>query len=205
MKQIFITGIHTDIGKTVVSTILCHALSANYWKPVQAGSLEQTDADFVKKYNSSQIQFPSTYNLKNACSPHFAATQEQKNILIEDFKIPTTQENLIIEGAGGLLSPLGNHFTNADFILHFKLPIILVVKHYLGSINHTLTTLEYIKQKNIHLLGVVYVGNDNQSSEQFIEQQYDFAKLGRVDVVENIDLDFIKNMAQKFKDILWIG
>lgn len=202
MKQLFITGIHTDIGKTVVSAILCNALSANYWKPVQAGSLEQTDADFVKKYNSSQIQFPSTYNLKNACSPHFAAIQEQKNILIEEFEIPTSRENLIIEGAGGLLSPMGNYFTNADFVLHFNLPIILVVKHYLGSINHTLAILEYIKQKNIYLLGVIYVGNDHSESEQFIEQQYDFAKLGRVDVVENIDFDFIKNSAQKFRNII---
>lgn len=202
MSCFFVSGIHTDIGKTVVSTILCKALGADYWKPVQAGSLDATDTDFVKKYNPSYQQFPSEYYLKTPSSPHFAAMQESLLISIDDFEIPKTQNTLLIEGAGGLLSPLGSSITNADFARHFNLPIILVIKHYLGSINHTLSILEYIKNNTINLFGVVYVGADTQQSELFLEKKYPYKILGRVEVVEQINESFIELAAEKFRNLV---
>jgi dethiobiotin synthetase len=198
-SSIFISGIHTDIGKTIVSSILCHALDAAYWKPVQAGSLECTDSDVVRKYNPDINIFPSRYNLKMACSPHFAAQHEQLNIRLEDFKLPISDKVLIIEGAGGLFSPIGSACTNLDFIEYYKLPFILVVKHYLGSISHTIACLEAIRNKAIDLLGIIYVGEDASKSEDFIHEKYNVQKLGRVAVVDNLDMEYIAKQAIQFK------
>jgi len=196
--KIFISGIHTDIGKTIVSAILVRALQADYWKPVQAGGLDNTDANVVEKYNPDAKIFSSQYNLKNAASPHFAAIEDNLNIKIEDFVFPDS-DNLIVEGAGGLLSPLGNTFTNLDFIKHYQLPFILVVKHYLGSITHTLSCLKLIQQENLNFLGVIYVGENTKLTEEFIAEYAHPKVLGRVKMTNKIDEVFIQNSAEKIK------
>lgn len=194
--KIFISGIHTDIGKTIVSVILVRALSADYWKPVQAGSLQNTDTNTVQQYNKNAQIFPSQYQLKKAASPHFSANEEAINIKLESFIFPTS-DNLIIEGAGGLLSPLGNTFTNLDFIKHYNLKTILVVKHYLGSISHTLSCLKLIEKENINLLGIIYVGENINQTEEFINNYTTAKVLGRVDFIDKIDEKFIEIAAQK--------
>lgn len=196
--QIFVSGIHTDIGKTIVSSILVKSLNADYWKPVQAGGLSNTDADIVRKFNPNSKIFPSQYNLQNATSPHFAATQENINIKIEDFVFPNS-DKLIVEGAGGLLSPLGNAFTNLDFIKFYKLPLVLVVKHYLGSITHTLSCLKIIENEHLNFLGIIYVGNNENLTEEFIDNYAPSKVLGRINIVDTITDDFIQESSQYLK------
>lgn len=196
--QVFVSGIHTDIGKTIVSSILVKSLNADYWKPVQAGGLSNTDADIVRKFNPNSKIFPSQYNLLNATSPHFAAIQENININIEDFVFPNS-ENLIIEGAGGLLSPLGNTFTNLDFIKFYKLPFVLVVKHYLGSITHTLSCLKIIENERLNFLGIIYVGNNENLTEEFIDNYAPSKVLGRINIFDTITDNFILQSSKYLK------
>jgi dethiobiotin synthetase len=196
--KIFVSGIHTDIGKTVVSTVLVRALSADYWKPVQAGSPENTDADVVRRYNKNAKIFPAQYQLKKAASPHFAASEDGVNIGINDFIFPPSKR-LIMEGAGGLLSPLGNNFTNLDFIKHYQLKCILVVKHYLGSISHTLSCLELIKKENIDFSGIIYVGKNLNQTEEFIDHYTRAKVLGRIAWADKIDEEFVEEMGRNLR------
>src|SRR5476649_1485023 len=149
-KPLFVTGIGTGIGKTIVSAILTEKLKADYWKPIQAGDLDNSDTLKVKSLitNTSSKIHPEAYRLTQACSPHKAAaidgiTIDQKNILL-----PVTDNKLIIEGAGGLMVPLNNNFLMIDLIQQLNAGVILVVKHYLGSINHTLLSLEALYSRD---------------------------------------------------------
>jgi len=158
-SSIFISGIHTDIGKTIVSSILCHALDAAYWKPVQAGSLECTDSDVVRKYNPDINIFPSRYNLKMACSPHFAAQHEQLNIKLEDLKLPISDKVLIIEGAGGLFSPIGSACTNLDFIEYGSGQLPLTIH---SSTFSTLSNNPYIDINKGQILRITRISDQDQ-------------------------------------------
>lgn len=196
--QIFVSGIHTDIGKTIVSSVLVRKLNADYWKPIQAGGLSNSDADVIQQLNPNAKIFPSQYNLKNATSPHYAAIQENINIKIDNFAFPNS-DNLVIEGAGGLLSPLGNSFTNLDFIKFYKLPFVLVVKHYLGCITHTLSCLKLIEKEHLNFLGIVYVGNNENLTEEFIADYAPSKVLGRINIVDRITDDFIQASSKSLK------
>ena len=144
MQSIGIAGIHTDIGKTIVSAILAEALQADYWKPVQAGNADATDTMEVKRLvsNPSSIFYKETYFLKEAISPHAAAEKEGIQIELEKIKLPNPLRQTIVETAGGLLSPITSGMTNLNILLHLRLPVLLVSKNYLGSINHTMLTFE---------------------------------------------------------------
>ncbi len=171
-KYIFVTGIGTGVGKTVVSAILTEALKADYWKPIQCGDLEYTDTNKVRDLisNDLSILHPETYRLKTPASPHYAAIQEGIQINAEDFKIPQTDNALIIEGAGGLMVPLNDHFLMIDLIKQLQAEVVLVSQNYLGSINHTLLSLEVLKRNNIHVKGIVFNGEPNSSTEKFIQK-----------------------------------
>ncbi len=155
--QIAIVGIHTDIGKTIVSAVLAEALHADYWKPVQAGALDHSDSKIVATLVSNPASriHPEASRLKMAASPHTAQRAERLQIHAKDFTIPKTSNTLLIETAGGLLSPIDQQHTMADFLQHFKLPAFLVAETYLGSINHTLLCLEVLKTRSIPLLGII--------------------------------------------------
>ncbi len=170
MEKYFITGIGTGVGKTIVSAIFVEALKADYWKPVQAGNFDFTDTDFVKSLVSNSIsKFHSeTYKFKTPASPHYAAGIENIKINPGNFKIPETKNHLIIEGAGGLMVPLNNNFLMLDFIKQFNAEVILVSQNYLGSISHTLLSIEALKTRNIQVKGIVFNGEKNESSENYI-------------------------------------
>ena len=170
MKKIFITGIGTDVGKTVVSAIVVEALKADYWKPIQAGELEFSDSDKVKALISNEDSkiFDNSYALKTPMSPHAAAKIDGINIDIDTIKLPPTKNNIVIEGAGGLLVPLNEKETILDLIKKdFK--IVVVSRHYLGSINHTLLTVEMLKQSGFHINGIIFIGNENAATEELNE------------------------------------
>ena len=171
MRRIFVTGIGTGVGKTIVSAIITEALQADYWKPIQTGSIEGTDTETVKKLitNSKTKIHPEAYCLPMPVSPHEAAEAEGVSISLKNIHVPATSNTLIIEGAGGLMVPLNDKETMLDFIKTLNAEVILVVRNYLGSINHTLLSINAIKEKRIPLAGIIYNGQPNPSSEEAIE------------------------------------
>ncbi|WP_266204683.1 dethiobiotin synthase [Pontibacter kalidii] len=170
MKQYFVTGIGTDVGKTVAAAILTEALQADYWKPVQAGGLDFTDTDTVKSLvsNERSVFHPEAYRLKMAASPHKAAAAEGVEIDVKGMRLPDTQNNLIVEGAGGLMVPLNKRYLVLDLVQQLGLEVILVSRNYLGSINHTLLTAEVLRYRKIPVAGIIFNGEENATSEDFI-------------------------------------
>ena len=166
----FVSGIGTEIGKTIASAILTEALEADYWKPIQAGDLDHSDTDKVKALVSNSIsQFhQESYRLTTPMSPHAAAQKEGLSIEIENMKQPNTTNPLIIEGAGGLLVPLNEQDCIIDLIEQLKVQVILVSQHYLGSINHTLLSIEALKKRHIPIKGILFNGTKNHETEHII-------------------------------------
>ncbi|MHC2990225.1 ATP-dependent dethiobiotin synthetase BioD [Pontibacter sp. HJ8] len=170
MKRYFVTGIGTDVGKTVAAAILTEALQADYWKPVQAGGLDFTDTDMVKSLvsNEKSAFHPEAYRLKMASSPHKAAAAEGIEIDVHGLQLPDTQNNLIVEGAGGLMVPLNKRYLVLDLVQQLGLEVVLVSRNYLGSINHTLLTAEVLRYRKVPVAGIIFNGEENQTSEDFI-------------------------------------
>lgn len=167
MKYI-VAGIHTGIGKTVVSAVLSKVLNANYWKPVQAGIEDPTDTETILELLKDDAKIiPERYILKMPASPHIAAHVEGIKIQMEDFELPQS-DSLIVETAGGIMSPLGDEITNLDLMQKFGLPVILVIGDYLGSINHSLLSIEVLKSSKLTIKGIVFSGAAVQSSRDFI-------------------------------------
>ena len=160
-KPLFITGIGTEVGKTIVSAVITEQLKADYWKPVQAGDLNNTDTDQVKQLisNTRSTFHPETYQFEMAASPHRAAKREGIEIRLQDFHLPETNNQLLIEGAGGLFVPLSHRFLMIDLIRLLGADTILVVRNYLGCINHTLLSIHALVSKNIPLKHVVLNGD----------------------------------------------
>ena len=197
MKYI-IAGIGTEIGKTFISSILTEYLQADYWKPVQAGALDFTDSDTVRSLisNDKTIFHPETYRLTEPMSPHAAAAIDGVMIELSKFELPQTDNHLIVELAGGLMVPLNNQETNLDLIKQLNLPVILVSRNYLGSINHTLLSAEILKLNNIPVKGLIFNGEQNKSSENFILNYTKLESLGRVSFEENITKETIKKWSE---------
>ena len=164
--KLFITGIGTDVGKTMASAILTQALEADYWKPIQAGDLDDSDSHKVQQLISNPVSqiFENSYTLTTAASPHLAAAIDGITIDLHHIKEPKTKNNLVIEGAGGILVPLNEMDCIIDLIQK-DYKVILVSRHYLGSINHTLLTYEALKNRNIQLAGIIFSGDENKASE----------------------------------------
>jgi dethiobiotin synthetase len=200
MKRIFITGNGTDIGKTVISAIVTEALEADYWKPIQSGELDNTDTMKVRKLvsNTKTVFHPERFKLNEPLSPHAAAAIDGVTIELKDFLLPKTENHLVIEGAGGLMVPLNNQILIADLISHLDLSVILVSRNYLGSINHTLLTIQELKRRNIPILGLVFNGEPTPATENFIQQYSDLPVLFRVNMEETIDKQTILKYAQSF-------
>ena len=196
MKQFIIAGIGTEIGKTVVSAILTAGLKADYWKPVQSGDIETGDAYWIRKWVPSATIHPSTYALTQPLSPHSAAEIDGITIELEKFKVPTDQ-SLIIELAGGIMVPLNDHETNLDLIKQLNLPVILVSKNYLGSINHTLLSYEILKQQGVQMAGIVFNGPENSSGEKFILNHTGLPLVLRVNTENELNEAVIASYADK--------
>lgn len=194
----FITGIGTDVGKTVISAIVTEALKADYWKPVQAGDLHNTDTHKVVKLlsNNTSVLHSSAYELHTPMSPHAAAAIDGVSISWNQIKRPKTRNNLVIEGAGGLLVPINQNETIADYI-DPKDKVILVSRHYLGSINHTLLSLEFLKQRGLNVFGIIFSGAQHPTTESIITQMGQAPIIGRVDEEPYFD----KNVVREYADI----
>ena len=201
-KTYFITGISTDVGKTIVSAIITEALHADYWKPIQAGELENCDTKKVQKLisNPNSKFYPNAYALQTPMSPHAAAIIDKVEIDLNTIFPPKTNNNLVIEGAGGLLVPLNNTQTILDLIPPNS-TVIVVSRHYLGSINHTLLTVNTLKEKGFEV-AIIFSGKAHETTESIIKEMTRIPIIGRIDEEPYFDKNVIKEYAELFKDKL---
>ena len=201
MRKIFVSGIGTGIGKTLIAALLTEKLKADYWKPVQAGNLDDTDTDLVKRLisNTQSVFHPERFRLTAPMSPHAAAEIDGVEIKLSDFKIPETTNNLVIEGAGGLLVPLSKELFIIDLITHINAEVVLVSQNYLGSINHTLLSAEALKSRNINVTGIVFNGETYPQGEQIILQLTGLRCLARVPQMNDISRESIKLLSDKLE------
>ena len=203
MKTYFVTGISTEVGKTIASAILVEALKADYWKPIQAGELDYGDAQKVERLisNSTSQFHKNSYALKTPMSPHAAAEIDGITLSKSKVKRPKTSKNLVIEGAGGLLVPISNTQTIADLISK-KDRVVVVSRHYLGSINHTLLTIESLRAKGLEVFGIIFNGPSTKTTEDIITKMTKVPVIGRIENEPYIDSHVVKEYAEKFKNEL---
>jgi dethiobiotin synthetase len=195
MRRLFVTGIGTNVGKTVISAILTQKLQADYWKPIQAGDLNNTDSMKVSQWVDNTIStiHPEAYRLTQPMSPHTAADRDGININLKDIISAETTRNLIIEGAGGLMVPLNKNDLVVDMISHFQAEAVLVSRHYLGSINHTILSIEALRSRNIPITGIIFNGDDNRDTESIIKSVCVVPILGRIPDIDNLNQHSIKD------------
>lgn len=193
----FVTAIGTDCGKTLVSAILCEALKADYWKPVQAGL--PRDADTVRGLvtNRQTVIHPETYLLKTPASPHAAARIDSVNIKLNSFKLPPTNRTLVIEGAGGCLVPLNDQDFVVDLIAQTGGQVVVVSNYYLGSINHTLLTAALLREKNIPVAGIIFNGKENVASREIILRHTRYKVLLEIDQESKVDAATVTKYANR--------
>jgi dethiobiotin synthetase len=201
--KLFITGIGTDVGKTIASAIITEALEADYWKPVQAGDLQNSDSHKVKSFlsNEKTVIHPNSYALNTPASPHLAA--ELDGIMIDLKKIiePKTENHLVVEGAGGVFVPLNDTDCVIDLIQN-EYKVIVVSRHYLGSINHTLLTIEALQNRKIVVAGIVFSGDENKATEKIILSKSGIKCVGRIEQEPYFDQNVIKEYADRFREDL---
>lgn len=201
-KGVFVTGIGTGVGKTVVSALLCRQSKADYWKPIQAGDLENTDSKKVGEWTSDLrvTIHQEQYRLLEARSPHIAAKMEGITMNPEKFRLPETPNPIVVEGAGGILVPInedGN--TMADLIRKFDLPIVLVSSYYLGSINHTLLSINCIKHLGFNLKAVVFTGEEAPGSKSVILAACSGTEVYEVPEIQSFNQYEMKNYSTVFR------
>ncbi len=201
-KKFIVTGIGTDIGKTVVSAIIAQSLDAFYWKPIQAGELENSDSIKVQNWTSDSVTIlQEKFRLTQPMSPHAAAEIDGVEITKEAFKLPLVEGNLVVEGAGGLMVPLNQKgLLLIDLFEEWNLPVIVVSRHYVGSINHTLLTVEALKNRKIIIEGIVFVGDENEATESFILNYTGLKMITRIPLTNEVNTEFIQNQARILKE-----
>jgi len=199
-KSYFITGIGTEVGKTVVSAIVVEALKADYWKPIQAGDLDNSDSHKVKRLisNKDSIFFENSYALNTPMSPHAAAEIDGIKLQIKNIKRPETEKDLVIEGAGGLMVPLNDREVIANLISKEDV-VVLVSRHYLGSINHTLLSIEALENRGIEKIGIIFSGDEHPTTEDAIKKLGKVEVIGRIEEEPYFDDMVVKEYAEKFR------
>ncbi|MFK5972826.1 MAG: dethiobiotin synthase [Flavobacteriaceae bacterium] len=201
-QEFFVTGISTGVGKTIVSAIITEALEADYWKPIQAGDLDNTDSHKIACLisNGKSVIHKSSYNLKTPMSPHAAAKIDGEYIDLRHINAPETENHLVIEGCGGILVPFNESDTVIDIIMP-KYKVIVVSRHYLGSINHSLLTIHWLTQKGYDV-SVLFSGDADPHTENIILHKTGVSLVGRIDEESVFDKTVIRKYADKFRTAL---
>ncbi|RZK73955.1 MAG: dethiobiotin synthase [Pedobacter sp.] len=197
-KTYFITGIGTGIGKTIVSAIITEKLEADYWKPIQSGDLDESDSLRVHSLisNKKTTIHKEAFKLTRPLSPHLSAKLDDIELGIEKLQTPLTNNSLIVEGAGGLMVPLNDKELMLDYIQSLGFEVILVSQNYLGSINHTLLSIEILKARNITIKGIIFNGNSNEETERYITHYSNLSIIGHIPHLERTDKVSIKQAGQ---------
>ena len=199
--KVIVAGIGTEVGKTIVSAVFCEAFGLDYWKPIQSGAIEDNDSTSISNLVSKKITvFQNSYCFQTPLSPDQAAKLE--GVVIDPSKLVLpTSENLLIEPAGGLMVPLTpDGFLFSDQLKIWNLPIILVSRFYLGSINHTLLSLELLKSKGLHLAGIVFTGDVNAESEAIIRHFAPTTHFFHIPWTTQLSPSFIQEQAQNLHE-----
>lgn len=198
MKKIFVTGTSTEVGKTIASAILVEALKADYWKPVQSGDLDYSDSQRIASLisNTKTVIHKNSYALNTPMSPHAAAEIDGVRIELKEITEPQTSNHLVIEGAGGLLVPLNQKETIADLIRP-DYHVVVVSRHYLGSINHSLLTLEALERRGIKA-SLIFSGDEHPTTEQIILKKSGLRSLGRIEEEAEFNKEVVRRYAQQF-------
>ncbi|MGV3513301.1 MAG: dethiobiotin synthase [Novosphingobium sp.] len=188
MSAFVVTGTDTGIGKTIFSAALTGALQAHYWKPVQAGLDDGADRDHVARLAGVPAShvLPEAYRLNTPCSPHRAAEIDGVVIDLAQLSLPHVRP-LVVEGAGGALVPVTRNTTYADVFAWWNLPVIVVARTALGTINHSLLTFEALRARGVPIHGVAFVGDANDDSEATICAMGEVKRLGRLPMLEHLD------------------
>jgi len=186
--RLFVSGTDTNVGKTIFAAALAGALDAHYWKPVQAGDLERSDSDRVRVLSglAPAKVLTEAYRLATACSPHRAAEIDCVEIETDRLSLPDV-DPLVVEGAGGLLVPLSRDRLLADLLARWQLPVVLVARTALGTINHSLLSIHALRSWGIPLLGIAFVGDSRAASEDIICEAGGVRRLGRLPCLERLD------------------
>lgn len=194
MAPIVVTGTDTGIGKTVFSAALVGALDGCYWKPVQSGLEEETDSEIVQRLSGLAANriLPERYRLNTPASPHLAAAIDGVIIDPEQLQLPEVSRPLVVEGAGGLLVPLTRELTYIDMFARWRAPIVLCARTTLGTINHTLLSIEAIRARGIALTGVAFIGEENADSEAIIVELGHTRRLGRLPRLSSLTANTLK-------------
>jgi dethiobiotin synthase len=189
-KGFFVTGTDTNVGKTVLSSLLCVALPGIYWKPIQTGAREGTDRQAVTSCMGREAACcPEAYVFDEPLSPHLAARRAGREILLEKITLPQTgsAQPLIVEGAGGVLAPINCDQFMTDLMRHLALPVILAARSSLGTINHTLLSLRCLRSAGLEVCGVVLIGPENPDNREAIEQYGSVRVIGHIPLLHTID------------------
>jgi dethiobiotin synthetase len=194
MAPIVVTGTDTGIGKTVFSAALVGALDGFYWKPVQSGLEEATDSEIVRRLSGLAADriLPECYRLNTPASPHLAAAIDGITIDPDRLQLPEVSRPLVVEGAGGLLVPLTRELTYIDMFARWRAPVVLCARTTLGTINHSLLSIEAIRSRGVALLGVAFVGEENADSEGIIIELGRTRHLGRLPRLPSLTADTLK-------------
>jgi dethiobiotin synthetase len=182
--KLVVSGTDTDVGKTVFAAGLCGLLGLRYWKPVQAG--EPGDRETVEAL-SGQRTLPEAYRLKLPASPHQSSAEE--GIIIDTDALTPPDGDMVIEGAGGLMVPLTRQTLFIDVFARWKLPLVLCARTRLGTINHTLLSIEAVRTRGIPLVGVAFIGDANPESEGIMAEMSGVKRLGRLPFLESLNRD----------------
>lgn len=200
-KAFFVTGTDTDVGKTMTCAVLMAGLDAAYWKPIQTGLAGGTDTGWIQMVTGlpGERFFPEKWRLNPPLSPHAAAENERERIDLSDFQLPFTGEttHLIVEGAGGVMVPLNERHFMIDLIRHLDLPVILVARSTLGTINHTLLSLCQLRQQDLEVLGVIMNGPKNVSNRQAIEHFGNVRVLAEIEPMGRIGPQSLADMFRR--------
>lgn len=204
MNSYFVTGISTDVGKTLVAAVITQALQADYWKPIQSGGMEHSDRMEVQRLisNKKTVFHKERYFLETPMSPHEAAAIDGITIEIEEIKRPQTNNHLVVEGAGGLLVPLNNTHTIVDLIEPTD-KVILVSSGYLGSINHTLLSIEVLNSRGITCAGIIYNQVELAGTIEIIEKMTGVPTIAHLSHIETLDTIAINTVVNDIKEKLF--
>jgi len=188
--RLVVTGTDTGIGKTVLSGAIAQATSAAYWKPIQAGLDEETDSERVAALGVRTL--PEAYQLTTPCSPHWAA--EIDGVTLDDaaLTLPEGEDPLVIEGAGGVLVPIREDLLFADLFARWRLPVVLAARTALGTINHTLLSIEALRSRGVPILGVALIGDPIENTEATIARIGEVKRLGRLPMLPEVTAEALR-------------
>jgi dethiobiotin synthetase len=196
-KGVFITGIGTDVGKTIASAVITKALEADYWKPVQCGDLDNSDSIKIARLTGLKT-LQEAFKLLAPMSPHAAADLEGAELNIGKISLPKSDKTIVAEGAGGVMVPLNLRETYLDMMVSLKLPVILVTRHYLGSINHTMLSWKVLKEAGLNVVALVVSGTEHKSTESYFATQMDVPFI-RINELKEVNSESIALEAERLK------